>query len=207
MDNFEWSAGYTDSFGMYHVEFTDNPTVSAKTSVDRIAQLIIDREFVNPNENEDETEFGYFPENFVWGAYSTAYETENRGNGRSDKTLWDTHTVSTHLIPEPILDLIDLHPNGWVPPLIATDSWNHATEDIQNMIELGLKSYSLTISWTQVYPEGPTGRPNTPNLGSYVNLLQALKDNNIETVVSLSNWDLPDYFFQNGRMGWARLVL
>ena len=53
------------------------------------------------------------------------------------------------------------------------------------------------------YPDGAYGRPSTPNIGKYLELLQKLKDNGIEIVATLESWDLPDEFFQNGKEGWA----
>jgi beta-glucosidase/6-phospho-beta-glucosidase/beta-galactosidase len=79
---------------------------------------------------------------------------------------------------------------------------NHIAEDIENIKNLKMKSYSLTLSWTQIYENGPTERPSSSAWGTYLNFLTELKNNNIETVVTLTNWDLPNYFFIEGRDGW-----
>jgi hypothetical protein len=52
--------------------------------------LIADPVFEDPNKFVVPV-LGHFDSDFTWGVYSVAYNTENRGNGRSDKTLWDTH--------------------------------------------------------------------------------------------------------------------
>ena len=40
--------------------------MTKKTSVDRIAELILNPEFKNPNEDAEKIEYGYFPEDFKW---------------------------------------------------------------------------------------------------------------------------------------------
>ncbi|CAG9138714.1 unnamed protein product, partial [Plutella xylostella] len=45
MDNFEWRAGFSERFGLYHVNITD-PALprTAKLSADYFKQLIVNRE-------------------------------------------------------------------------------------------------------------------------------------------------------------------
>ena len=74
-------------------------------------------------------------------------------------------------------------------------------EDVQNIIDLKMKSYSMSFAWTKIY--GANGLMNPGNIAQYIVLLQKLKENNIEVVGTLESWDLPDEFFQNGKQGWA----
>ena len=44
--------------------------MTKKTSVDRIADLILNPEFKKPNEDAEKIEYGYFPEDFKWVCFS-----------------------------------------------------------------------------------------------------------------------------------------
>jgi len=56
MDNFNWQNGYSQRFGLYHVDFTDpkRPRLP-KTSVNFYKQLITDNGFVLGNRETSET--------------------------------------------------------------------------------------------------------------------------------------------------------
>lgn len=197
MDNFEWTAGYNDSFGMYHVEFgEENPETWPKTSVPRIADLIADPSFEDPMKILDETfTFGYFPENFGWGGYSNAYETEKRGSSEgTGNTLWDVHQV--HVIENSEIELT----NQWSPPTLAADTLNHIREDIQIIKDLKLKSYTFSVSWSRLFPNDDATLSSF-ELDKYVELAEGLSNAGIEPVIVLYNWDMPQRFFENGGNG------
>jgi len=203
MDNFEWTAGYNDSFGMYHVEFgEENPETWPKTSVPRIADLIADPSFEDPMKILDETfTFGYFPENFAWGGYSNAYETEKRGSSEgTGNTLWDVHQV--HVIENSEIELT----NQWSPPTLAADTLNHIREDIQIIKDLKLKSYTFSVSWSRLFPNDDATLSSF-ELDKYVELAEGLSNAGIEPVIVLYNWDMPQRFFENGGNGWDGDVL
>ncbi len=84
-----------------------------------------------------------FPENFIWGAATSAYQIEGAWNedGRG-LSIWDTFSHKpgkTH--------------NGETGD-VATDHYHRWREDIDLMSEIGLKAYRFSISWPRILPEG-----------------------------------------------------
>ena len=58
------------------------------------------------------------------------------------------------------------------------------------MKELGLKSYRFSIAWTRILPDG-RGEVNQAGLKFYEDLIDELIANEIEPIVTIYHWDLP----------------
>ena len=120
-----------------------------------------------------------FPQGFLWGAASAAYQVEGAwdkdGKGPS---IWDTYTK----IPGTTYK----ETNGDV----AVDHYHRYKEDIALMAEMGLKAYRFSIAWTRIYPQG-RGEINEAGLKFYDDLINELLKHNIEPVVTVYHWDLP----------------
>ncbi|KAF2319488.1 hypothetical protein GH714_016329 [Hevea brasiliensis] len=86
----------------------------------------------------------YFPDDFIFGTATSAYQIEGEANttGRGP-SVWD---IFTHESPERIKD----HSNGDV----AVDFYNRYKEDIQNVKAMGFDAFRLSISWPRVIPSG-----------------------------------------------------
>jgi beta-glucosidase len=120
-----------------------------------------------------------FPEGFLWGSGTYAYQVEGAafedGKGAS---IWD-HFCS---LPGTIL-----HGDTG---LVACDHYHRYREDIQLMKELGLQSYVFSIAWPRVLPQG-RGEVNSRGLDFYEKLIDGLLEAGIEPFVTLYHWDLP----------------
>ena len=120
-----------------------------------------------------------FPDNFLWGTATCAYQIEGAVNedGRGE-SIWD---VFSHT-PGKILN----GDNGDV----ACDHYHRWQEDIQLMKSLGLKSYRFSIAWPRILPEG-FGKINQPGLDFYNRLIDGLLEAGIQPLATLYHWDLP----------------
>jgi len=118
-----------------------------------------------------------FPESFVWGAASAAYQVEGGwdadGKGRS---VWDM------LVRRPGAVL-----NGDTGD-VACDRYHRYREDVAIMKEIGLKGYRFSVSWPRVLPEG-VGRVNDKGLAFYDRLVDELLAAGIAPFVTLFHWD------------------
>lgn len=130
-----------------------------------------------------------FPNNFLWGAASAAYQIEGAsqedGKGAS---IWDTFTK----IPGKTKN----HTDGTV----AVDHYHRFSEDIQLMAKMKLKAYRFSIAWSRIIPDGD-GEINQAGLDFYGKLIDELLEQKIEPIVTLYHWDLPQAL-QDKYNGW-----
>ena len=82
-------------------------------------------------------------------------------------------------------------------PLDAADSYNNVERDIQNLKEIGAKSYSFTIASSRILPD-VDGVPNSQGLAYYGELLAKLKTAGILPVVTLLDGDYPQAIEDKG---------
>src|SRR5256886_10155262 len=131
-----------------------------------------------------------FPNGFVWGTATSAYQIEGAvdedGRGRS---IWDTFAHTPGKIGD--------HSNADR----ANDHYHRYKEDVRLIKELGVKAYRFSIAWPRVFPEG-TGAPNPKGLDFYDRLLDELAANGIEPFATLYHWDLPQAL-QDRFGGWT----
>ncbi|HZD53446.1 MAG TPA: GH1 family beta-glucosidase [Woeseiaceae bacterium] len=129
-----------------------------------------------------------FPEHFLWGAATSAYQIEGfplaDGAGPS---IWQrfAHTPGTMRDDD----------NGDA----ACEHYRRYRDDIALMAALGLKAYRFSIAWARVLPEG-RGRVNPAGLDFYERLVDGLLERGIEPMATLYHWDLPAALDDRG--GW-----
>jgi len=129
-----------------------------------------------------------FPEGFIWGGATSAYQIEGGWNeDGKGPSIWDTFS---HL-PGKVAN----HENGDV----AIDHYHRYLEDVDLMGSLGLQAYRFSIAWTRILPAG-TGKVNPAGLGFYDRLVDALLARNITPYACLFHYDLPQTLQDKG--GW-----
>lgn len=130
-----------------------------------------------------------FPQDFLWGSASAAYQIEGAyqeaGKGQS---VWDQFVR----IPGKTFKAT----NGDV----AVDHYHRYQEDVALMARAGLKAYRFSISWPRVLPAG-RGTVNEDGLAFYDRLIDELIANQIEPIVTIYHWDLPQAL-QDEYGGW-----
>lgn len=130
-----------------------------------------------------------FPQNFLWGAASAAYQIEGAFNeDGKGPSIWDTFSK----IPGKTFR----GTNGD----IAVDHYHHYKEDVHLMSRMGLKAYRFSIAWSRIIPDGD-GVVNPAGLKFYDNLINELKKYRIEPIVTLYHWDIPQAL-QDDYGGW-----
>lgn len=130
-----------------------------------------------------------FPDSFLWGAASAAYQIEGASNSNGKGlSIWDEFS---HLPNKTYKNT-----NGDV----AVDHYNKYNEDIMLMSNMNLKAYRFSISWSRIIPDGD-GEINPEGLNFYDNLINSLIENGIEPIVTTYHWDLP-LSLQKKYNGW-----
>jgi len=129
-----------------------------------------------------------FPDNFLWGVATSAYQIEGAvdvdGRGRS---IWDTFAHTPGAI---------LHGDTGD---IAADHYHRYAEDLDLLVELGIKAYRFSIGWPRVQPDGK-GVLNQRGVDFYKRVLDGLAERGVEPIVTLYHWDLPQALEDAG--GW-----
>ena len=82
---------------------------------------------------------GAFPDGFLWGASTSAYQVEGAWNedGKGPS----------------VIDKAQFH-EGITDFTVTSDHYHRFRQDIALLAELGLKTYRLSIAWSRLYPEG-----------------------------------------------------
>ena len=129
-----------------------------------------------------------FPENFLWGCATSAYQIE--GSPLADgagPSIWQRFVHTPGKIADG--DTGD----------VACDHYRRYQSDVDLMHQIGLKAYRFSIGWSRVLPQG-TGRVNAAGLDFYERLVDRLLSKGIEPMVTLFHWDLPEALDNRG--GW-----
>ncbi|MEV6691813.1 GH1 family beta-glucosidase [Micromonospora sp. NPDC051196] len=130
-----------------------------------------------------------FPENFLWGAATAAYQIEGaaRDDGRGE-SIWDTFSRTPGKVYAG-------HTGD-----VACDHYHRYADDVAMMADLGLQAYRFSVSWPRIQPDG-SGPVNPRGLDFYDRLTDALLGRGIDPIVTLYHWDLPQTLQDRG--GWT----
>jgi beta-glucosidase len=130
-----------------------------------------------------------FPEGFVWGAATAAYQIEGAAaeDGRTP-SIWDTFARTPGKVYQ-----------GQTGD-VACDHYHRYRDDVALMASLGLGAYRFSSSWPRVIPHG-VGAANPIGLDFYSRLVDSLLEAGIAPVLTLYHWDLPQELEDAG--GWT----
>jgi len=127
-----------------------------------------------------------FPDGFLWGASTSAYQTEGG---------WDAAGKGPSVI-----DARTDFPEGTSGFKDGVDHYNRFREDVALFAELGLKAYRFSISWSRVVPNGD-GAVNPDGIRFYRELAEELQAHGITPIATLLHFDLPQALQTRG--GWG----
>jgi len=130
-----------------------------------------------------------FPEGFVWGTATAAYQVEGAASaGGRGPSIWDTfsHTPGRTLNGD----------NGD----ITCAHYDHLEEDLDLVAGLGRCAYRFSVAWPRVQPDGK-GPANQEGLDFYRRLVDGLRQRGVLPVATLYHWDLPQALEDVG--GWT----
>ncbi|MES2523204.1 MAG: GH1 family beta-glucosidase [Gemmatimonadota bacterium] len=129
-----------------------------------------------------------FPEGFLWGAATSAYQIEGcpdaDGAGHS---IWHRFSNS-----------FGRTVNGDTGA-IACSHYTRWADDVMLMKGLGLTAYRFSIAWGRLLPQG-TGATNPAGIAFYDRLIDKLLEQGITPNATLYHWDMPAALDDRG--GW-----
>uniref|UniRef100_A0A8C8R728 Lactase n=1 Tax=Pelusios castaneus TaxID=367368 RepID=A0A8C8R728_9SAUR len=145
--------------------------------------------FANQSELERDTfVHDVFPNGFLWGTSTGSFSVEGGwaedGKGES---IWDRFGHQNHV-----------HMNQTAN--VACDSYHKTDYDVYLLRGLQSKLYKFSISWARIFPTGIRDSFSLQGVNYYNKLINSLLDSNIEPMVTLFHWDLPQALQDLG--GW-----
>jgi beta-glucosidase len=143
---------------------------------------------MSERERGRESAEGRFPEGFLWGAATSAYQIE--GSPLADGAGAGIWHLFSHAPGRTA--------NGDTGD-VACDHYRRFPEDIALMRRLGLRAYRFSLAWGRILPQG-RGRVNQAGLDFYSRLIDSLLEAGIKPCVTLYHWDLPAALDELG--GW-----
>lgn len=128
-----------------------------------------------------------FPEGFLWGASSSAFQIEGGWNeDGKGLSVADYNSFK--------------HSDKQADSKVASDFYHHWREDIALMKELGLKAYRFSLAWSRIIPDGD-GEVNPLGIAFYNQVIDELLKQGIQPLVTLYHFDLP-YALVEKYNGW-----
>lgn len=120
-----------------------------------------------------------FPQTFVWGAATAAYQLEGGwdadGKGPSN---WDA---------------LAHRPGGLADGAtgdVACDHYHRLDDDLALISSLGVDTYRFSVAWSRVQPAGQ-GAWNAKGVDFYDRLIDGLLERDIEPALTIYHWDHP----------------
>lgn len=120
-----------------------------------------------------------FPEGFLWGAATSAYQVEGAATEDGKKPS-----------QQDVINKNSYRDFGFATAEVASDHYHHFREDVALVKEMGFTCYRFSIAWSRVIPDG-TGEVNQAGLKFYHDLVDALVEAGIEPIITLYHYDLP----------------
>ncbi|MFT7107638.1 MAG: beta-glucosidase [Yoonia sp.] len=127
-----------------------------------------------------------FPQDFIFGAATAAYQIEGHKFGGAGSTHWDTFAAGPGNVVRA--------ENGD----LACDHYHRYGEDLDLLKDAGMDAYRFSTSWARVMPDGRT--PNPEGLDYYDRLVDAMLERGLQPFQTLYHWELPSALADKG--GW-----
>ena len=127
-----------------------------------------------------------FPDDFIFGAATAAYQIEGHKFGGAGSTHWDTFAAGPGNVVRA--------ENGD----LACDHYHRYAEDLDLLKDAGMDAYRFSTSWARVMPDGRTVNPE--GLDYYDRLVDAMLERDLMPFQTLYHWELPSALADKG--GW-----
>jgi beta-glucosidase len=128
-----------------------------------------------------------FPEGFLFGAATAAYQIEGSRFGGCGPCHWDTFAAA----PGNVLRAED--------GATACDHYHHWPDDLDLLRQANMDAYRFSTSWARVMPDGVTVNPE--GLAFYDRLVDGMLERGLKPFQTLYHWELPSALADKG--GWT----
>ncbi|MEL6920187.1 MAG: GH1 family beta-glucosidase [Pseudomonadota bacterium] len=127
-----------------------------------------------------------FPNDFLFGVATSAYQIEGSSFGGCGPSHWDTFAATPG------------NTKNAEHGAVACDHYHRYEDDLDLIAGAGLDHYRFSVSWARVMPDGVN--VNEEALDFYDRLTDAILARGIKPMLTLHHWDLPAALSDLG--GW-----
>lgn len=154
-----------------------------------------------------------FPEGFLWGGALAgnqcegAWNVDGKGLSVADVTTYKpkldpadyqgAHAITTADVEQAAA----FAGTGPYAKRRGNDFYHRYEEDLDLMQEMGFKALRVSIQWTRLFPTGEELEPNQKGVDFYRRLFRAMRERNIEPLVTLHHYEQPLHLAMT-RRGW-----
>jgi len=131
---------------------------------------------------------GDFPEGFVFGTATSAYQIEGSALGGAGPCHWDTFAAT---------------PGNVIRGEDGARACEHVTrwpEDLDLVRDGNFDAYRFSVNWARVLPEG-RGAVNAEGMDYYDRLVDGMLERGLQPWLTLYHWDMPSDLAMRG--GWT----
>ncbi|MEQ2262647.1 hypothetical protein XENORESO_018298 [Xenotaenia resolanae] len=230
MDGFEGNQGYSERFGLHHVNFEDGYRPrTPKQSAYFFAQIIEQNGFAS--RKQDHFEGLKSPQvrrstplppsevpsasKVVWEKFTPQKKFDRQMYHYGQFPLDFSWGVSSSAYQieggwnqdgkgPSVWDTFTQKPGSGIPEdgigNVACDSYNKLDEDLYMLRAMKVKSYRFSLSWSRIFPNGRRESLNQKGVDYYNRLIDGLLAHDITPMVTIYHWDLPQALQDIG--GW-----
>jgi len=142
-----------------------------------------------------------FPDGFLWGGAIAANQAE--GAWRADGKGWsvaDINLFRGDLAPEErsngemtVAQIRDAMADagGRYPKRDGIDFYHTYPDDLRLLAGTGMNAFRTSVSWARIFPNGDDAEPNEAGLAYYERLVDEIRGNGMEPVLTLAHYEMP----------------
>ncbi len=128
-----------------------------------------------------------FPEGFLFGAATAAYQIEGSGFGGAGPCHWDTFAATPG-------NVVRAESGA-----VACDHYHRWGDDLDLLRAANMDAYRFSTSWARVMPDGVTVNPE--GMAFYDRLVDGMLERGLKPFQTLYHWELPSALADRG--GWT----
>ncbi len=145
-----------------------------------------------------------FPKDFLWGGalaanqFEGAYDADGKGMSVADIHIYDpqidrkkSDTKNEEFVMKEILFRMNDKEKHYYPKRYGIDFYHTYKEDLRYFKEMGFKTLRTSIAWTRIFPTGEEEEPNEAGLKFYDSLLDEIRKNGMEPLITISHYEMP----------------
>lgn len=128
-----------------------------------------------------------FPDEFLFGAATAAYQIEGQAFGGAGPCHWDSFAATG--------GNVEKGDDG----ARACEHYLRYEEDLDLVRDANMDGYRFSTNWSRIFPDGP-GTQNDEGLDFYDRLVDAMLARDLKPFCTLYHWELPQWMSDIG--GW-----